>query len=331
MSNNEFSFQEILHSIEEKLLNGGAITRKEAATLADVDDSHLMALLALADRIRIRFKGNAFDSCSLINARAGKCGEDCAFCAQSAKHSAESETYPLVSTDKILEAALQAKRFGASRFCAVTSGGALSEREFHQLTQSLKIVGEAVDIALDASLGFLDDKRVNVLKSVGVTRYNHNLETSRERYPKICTTHTFEQRVETVKKVKQNNVSACCGGIIGMGESMSQRLDLAFELAEIGVDCVPINILNPRPGTPLESEVPPPPLEILKTLALFRLALPKATIKVAGGREINLRDFQATALRSGANGMIIGGYLTTSGRSIEDDLRMVEEAGYVMS
>ncbi len=190
MSNNEFSFQEILHSTEEKLLNDENITRLEARTLANIGEYHLMGLLALADRIRIRFKGNAFDSCSLINARAGRCGEDCAFCAQSAKHNSESQTYPLVSTDQILQAAKQAKRSGASRFCAVTSGGALSDKEFEELVQSLAVVRESIDIALDASLGFLDDSRVEALKSVGVTRYNHNLETSRERYPKICTTHT---------------------------------------------------------------------------------------------------------------------------------------------
>ncbi len=185
-----------------------------------------------------------------------------------------------------------------------------------------------MDIPLDASLGFLNEERIRRLQDAGVTRYNHNLETSRDHFTNICTTHTFDQRVETVSSVLSHGLSACSGGIMGLGETPAQRIDLAFTLAELGVDCVPINILNPRPGTPLESEVPPEPMEILKTLALFRLILPNATIKIAGGREKNLGDFQSMALRAGANGMIIGGYLTTQGRAVEDDIRMVRQAGF---
>jgi biotin synthase len=185
-----------------------------------------------------------------------------------------------------------------------------------------------VDIALDVSLGFLDEERAAKLSAVGVTRYNHNLETSREHYPSICSTHSFDQRVETVRTALDSGFSACSGGIIGLGETPSQRLDLAFTLAELGVDCVPINILDPRPGTPLENTVALEPLEIIRTIALFRMILPAATIKIAGGRERNLGDFQALALRSGANGMIIGGYLTTAGRSLEADLKLIDQAGF---
>ena len=210
----------------------------------------------------------------------------------------------------------------------MTSGGALSQREFDGLIESLERVHSEVQIQLDASLGFLDDQRVKRLKQAGITRYNHNLETSREYFPSICTTHTFDERVNTVNKALGNGLSACCGGIMGMGETPSQRLDLAFTLADLGVDCVPINILDPRPGTPLEGSPPVEPMEILKTVALFRLILPKATIKIAGGREKNLGDFQGTVLRAGANGMIIRGYLTFGGRPVEDDLRMVRQAGF---
>jgi biotin synthase len=212
----------------------------------------------------------------------------------------------------------------------VTSGGALSSAEFDSLIESLARVRSEIDIALDASLGFLDQERAARLCSVGVSRYNHNLETSREYYPQICTTHSFDQRVATVRTVMAAGLSACCGGIIGMGETPHERLDLAFTLAELGVDCVPINILNPRPGTPLQDAVPPEPLELLKTVALFRLIMPRATIKIAGGREANLADFQAMVLRAGANGMIIGGYLTTGGRPVEQDKKMVRQAGFVM-
>ncbi|MBM4327677.1 MAG: biotin synthase BioB [Deltaproteobacteria bacterium] len=319
----------LIDAVEERILERRAILRWEAESLLDTPPEHLMRLLAAADRIRINFKGNAFDSCSLINARSGGCGEDCAFCAQSSRYKGEASAYPLVSSDSIVTAAREAGEAGAARFCTVTSGGALSNREFDALIQALESVHSEVDIALDASLGFLNEERAAQLSAAGVTRYNHNLETSREYYPQICTTHSYEQRVETVRTVLAAGMSVCCGGIIGLGESPQQRLDLAFTLAKLGVDCVPINILNPRPGTPLEHAAPPEPLEILKTVALFRLILPQATIKIAGGREANLGDFQAMALRSGANGMIIGGYLTTAGRPVEKDWEMVRQAGFV--
>lgn len=328
MNSEDFSYAKLINSVEERVLAGGQILRSEADSLLNTPDEYFLRLLAAADRVRIHFKGSQFDSCSLINARSGRCGEDCSFCAQSGHHRGDCEVYALKPTDEILAAARFAEKSGAGRFCTVTSGGALSNSEFDALIQSLEVVRSEVGIPLDASLGFLDENRAQKLLAVGVTRYNHNLETSPDHYPRICTTHKFEQRVETVQKVMTHGFSACSGGIIGLGETESQRLDLAFTLRDLGVDCVPINILNPRPGTPLEHAVPPQPLEALKTVALFRLILPAATIKIAGGREKNLGDFQAMALRAGANGMIIGGYLTTGGRAVEDDLKMVRQAGF---
>jgi biotin synthase len=330
MNSQNISYLKLISSVEERILDGEKIHRSQAESLLDTPNEDLLHLLAAADRIRIKFKGWKFDSCSLINARSGRCGEDCSFCAQSAHHDGDCETYGLRSADDILAAARSAKELGAARFCTVTSGGALSDSEFDALIGCLELVKSEVDISLDASLGFLDNQRALRLGASGVTRYNHNLETSRDYYPAICTTHTFDQRVQTVRTVLGEGFSACSGGIIGMGETPAQRLDLAFTLADLGVDCVPINILNPRPGTPLENAAPLEPLEIMKTVALFRLVLPTATIKIAGGRERNLGDFQAMALRSGANGMIIGGYLTTWGRAIEDDLKMVRQAGFVI-
>lgn len=330
MNSDNFSHGKLIDSVEEKVLAGQGILRSEADILLSTPDEYLLRLLAAADRIRIHFRGPQFDSCSLINARSGLCGEDCSFCAQSGHHRGDCEVYALKHTDEIVAAARFAKKAGAGRFCTVTSGGALSNSEFEALLESLETVRSEVDIPLDASLGFLDTDRASRLVAAGVTRYNHNLETSPDYYSSICTTHTFQQRVETVKIAMSHGVSACSGGIIGMGETEAQRLDLAFTLRDLGVDCVPINILNPRPGTPLENAVPPEPLEILKTVALFRLVLPTATIKIAGGREKNLGDFQAMALRGGANGVIIGGYLTTPGRSVEDDLKMIRQAGFVV-
>ena len=322
------SLVEFINSIEERIVSGGSITKPEARQLLDLPDDLIMALAASADRLRIHFKGHDFDSCSLINAKSGRCSEDCAFCAQSGRHNGSSEIYGLKSSDEIMRAAVSAYNWGANRFCTVTSGGALNDQDFESLLGALENVKKEIDINLDASLGFLNDDRVDRLKGVGITRYNHNLETSQDNYPNICTTHNFQQRVETVKKVLSRGISACCGGIIGLGETGSQRLEMAFTLAEIGVDCVPINILNPRPGTPLENARPPEPLEIIKTIAIFRFILPRATVKLAGGREQNLGDFQGLALRSGANGMIIGGYLTTGGRQVKDDLMLISRAGF---
>jgi biotin synthase len=328
MTLKEQSYSELIESIEERVLSGGQILRSEAESLLNIPAAQIMTLVAAADRIRIHFKGHHFDACSLINARSGRCSEDCAFCAQSARHDANADEYGLRPEEDMIAAARKAKDAGASRFCTVTSGGALSDKDFTELLQSLEKVREEVGIDLDASLGFLNEERASQLAAVGVTRYNHNLETSRDHYASICSTHSFDQRVDTVKTAMESGFSACSGGIIGLGETPSQRLDMAFTLAELGVDCVPINILDPRPGTPLEKSLPPEPLDIIKTVALFRLILPAATLKIAGGREKNLGDFQALALRAGANGMIIGGYLTTTGRSLEADLTMIRQAGF---
>lgn len=330
MNSETFDYPKLVDALEARILEGGAIERREAEALLNTPDEFLQRLFAAADRIRIKFKGSRFDSCSLINARSGKCGEDCAFCAQSAHHGTDCDVYPLKAGEEILAAARAAKESGAARFCTVTSGGALSKTDFDNLIESLEKVRAEVDIELDASLGFLDDERADRLAAAGVTRYNHNLETSKDYYSKICTTHRFDQRVDTVRNVLNKGFSACSGGIIGMGETPFQRLDLAFTLGELGVDCVPINILIPHPGTPLHGTAALQPLEILKTVAIFRLILPKATIKMAGGRERSLGDFQAMALRSGANGMIIGGYLTTGGRCLEEDINMIRQAGYVI-
>jgi biotin synthase len=322
-------YGELIQELEDRVLDGGQVTRDEALGLLHIPDEFLTRLTAAGDRVRMHFRGNTFDACALVNARSGLCGEDCAFCAQSAHHDASAAEYGLLNSEEILAAARRAKDMGASRFCTVTSGGALSPGEFDSLLASLRVVSQEVDIHLDASLGFLDDSQVRALHDVGVTRYNHNLETSRDHYPKICTTHDFDTRVETVCRVRDAGLSVCCGGIVGLGETPEQRLDLALTLREVRADCIPINILNPRKGTPLEHAATPEPLEILKIIAIFRLVMPRATIKIAGGREVNLGPLQGMALRSGANGMIIGGYLTTSGNEHTEDIAMVRSAGFV--
>jgi biotin synthase len=234
----------------------------------------------------------------------------------------------MMDTNRIVEEAKKAQRKGTGRFCLITSGRELNDEEFETILNALDRIRRETTLDLDCSLGTLSKERAESLKKVGVTRYNHNVETAESHFPQICSTHSFRDRVKTIEVLKEQGFSICCGGIIGLGESPPQRLELAFSLRQLGIDCIPFNILNPRPGTPLEHSESIPPMEIIKTISLFRLVLPKGTIKIAGGREANLRDLQSLALLAGANGLIVGNYLTTPGRNAEDDLTMIRDVGF---
>jgi biotin synthase len=233
-----------------------------------------------------------------------------------------------MDVNRIVEEARGAQRKGTGRFCLITSGRELNDKEFETILRALDRIRRETTLDLDCSLGTLSEGRAESLKKVGVTRYNHNVETAESHFHKICSTHSFRDRVKTIEVLKGQGFSICCGGIIGLGESPQQRLELAFSLRQLGIDCIPFNILNPRPGTPLEHSESIPPMEIIKTISLFRLVLPKGTIKIAGGREANLRDLQSLALLAGANGLIVGNYLTTPGRNAEDDFRMIKDLGF---
>jgi biotin synthase len=287
-----------------------------------------MDLTAVANRVRDEFNGDRIDLCSLLNAKSGRCSEDCAFCAQSAHYKTEAPAYPLMNADQMVREAKEAQKSQTGRFCLISSGRQLNDKEFEVILIGLDRIRKETTLDLDCSLGTLSEERAEALKKVGVTRYNHNLETAESHFSKICTTHSFQDRVRTIEVLKDRGFSICCGGIIGLGESPQQRLELAFSLRQLGIDCIPFNILNPRPGTPLEHSKPIPPLEIIKTIALFRLILPKGTLKIAGGREANLRDLQPLAVLAGANGLILGNYLTTLGRNAEDDLTMIRDLGF---
>ncbi|MDD5086087.1 MAG: biotin synthase BioB [Candidatus Omnitrophica bacterium] len=324
----ENSFLKI-NFLKDAVLRGAPIGWEDALFLANIEEEEeILALAEAADEIRKHFCSDKIDLCSLINAKSGRCSEDCAFCAQSARHKTGAETYPLLDGKTIAEAAGEAERNGAHRFCIVTSGGSLSDAEFEKVIRAFLLIHKSTNLELDGSLGFLSDDRMRRLREAGVSRINHNLETSREYYPQIVKTHRFEDRVDTVKRLKNSGFEICSGGIIGMGESREDRLRLAFELRDLSSRCVPINILNARPGTPLENEPKLTPLEIIKTVACFRFILPEATIKLAGGREANLGQYQELALKAGANGIIIGGYLTTSGSPVEEDFALIERAGF---
>jgi biotin synthase len=317
-----------IQKIGDKVLEGGSVSMKEILPLLEAKGPDVMDLVAVANRVRGEFNGNEIDLCSLLNAKSGKCSEDCAFCAQSAHYQTDAPTYPLMNADQMVKEAREAQKRRTGRFCLISSGRQLNDKEFEVILSGLDRIRKETTLDLDCSLGTLSEERAEALKKVGVTRYNHNLETAESHFSKICTTHSFKDRVQTIEVLKDQGFSICCGGIIGLGESPQQRLELAFSVKQLGIECIPFNILNPRPGTPLEHSEAIPPIEIIKTISLFRLVLPKGTIKIAGGREANLRDLQSLALLAGANGLIIGNYLTTPGRNAEDDLTMIKDVGF---
>jgi len=319
-----------IRKIGDMVLEGKHVSMKDVLPLLGTRGPDVLDLAAVANRVREEFNGNKIDLCSLLSVKSGKCPEDCAFCAQSAHYKTEAPVYPLMDIQRIVEGAKEAQAGGTGRFCLITSGREVSDKEFETILEALDRIRRETTLDLDCSLGTLSKERAESLRKVGVTRYNHNVETAESHFFQICSTHSFKDRVQTVEILKEQGFSVCCGGIIGLGESPQQRLELAFCLKQLGIDCIPFNILNPRPGTPLENSEPVPPMEVIKTISLFRLVLPKRTIKIAGGREANLRDLQSLALLAGANGLIIGNYLTTPGRNAEDDLTMVRDLGFTL-
>lgn len=315
-----------LLALEKKIIDGNKITAEEAMTLweADHDD-----LLYYANRLRRRFKGNHINLCSIINAKSGRCSEDCQFCAQSAYHRTDTPEYPLVNGKEIVEAARSAYASGAGCFGIVTSGRELTPEETASVCSSLKSM-EGLPIKIGTSLGEMDTAALRQLKANGARRFHHNLETAESFFQNICTTHAYGDRVATVRRAKAAGLEVCCGGLFGLGETFAHRVELAMTLRELDVDSVPMNFLNPVPGTPMEALPGLSCREILRTIAVFRFILPDKDLQICGGREVNLRDMQSWIFYAGANGMMIGGYLTTAGRSVEQDLKMMEDLGLII-
>jgi biotin synthase len=316
-----------IFSAIETVLNDTCVDYDEARTLAHVKGADLWDLFAAAGRVREHFRGETVDICSIVNAKSGACSENCAYCAQSVHHATGAQVYPLISVDRMTEAAVSAKRNGAKRFCIVTSGRAVDSRE--DLETIAEGIGKVRDTGLSpcATLGTLTKDQLSYLKNAGLQRYHHNIETSREYFSQICTTHSFDERIEVLKNARSLGLSACSGGILGMGESMEDRIKMAFILREIDVDSVPINFLMPIIGTPLEGVIPITPLEALHSIALFRLIIPKKEIRVCAGRGTTLGQLHPLIFAAGADGFMIGNYLTTSGLDPEGDLKMVRDLG----
>ncbi len=317
-----------LTALSDRILAGHRITFEEAEQLTDIADSDIVLLMAFANKIRQQYAGNTVELCGILNARSGMCSEDCKFCSQSVYHQTASPIYPLLPPAALVEMAKQAQAAGAKRISIVTSGkGMENDPDFTDIVSILKAIIAETDLQVCANLGTLSLSQAKQLAAAGVKRYAHNVETSERFYPEVCTTHPYSERINTIAAARAAGLELCTGGIIGLGESWQDRLAMAFVLRDWGAESVPVNILNPLPGTALEHRCPPPPLEILKTFAIFRSILPAAVIRPAGGRELNLRDFQGSAMLAGANGLIIGNYLTFSGRDAAADLRMVTDAG----
>jgi biotin synthase len=318
--------REILKIAEEKCLKGSGLTYDEGVEFTRIPYPEVFDVLSVSDRIRRRFKGKVINLCSIVNAKSGLCREDCSFCSQSIHHTAAIKTYPMAKPAQIVSAAENAEKIGANEFSIVTSGtGIVKDRDLETLTEALESMEARTGLNRCASLGILKKETLERLKKAGLESYHHNLETSRSFFPNICTTHDYEKDVRTVRTAKELGFHVCSGGIFGLGETWEQRVELAETLRELDVDSVPINFLDPRPGTPLEGERNLTPNKCLMTIALFRFMLPAKDILVCGGREVNLRDLQPLIFAAGANGTMIGNYLTTTGRDPEEDLRMLKD------
>lgn len=296
------------------------------------DDLGFFMITPLADLqegahlIQERFFGNHIDLCSIINGKSGRCGEDCKYCAQSARHKTNIDEYDFLPTEKILEVALANERAGVNRFSIVTSGRTLDGKNFERAIETYKILRAELKIDLCASHGILSVEQLKRLKAAGVKRYHHNLETSRRFFPQICTSHTYDDRINTIKHAKTVGLEVCSGGIIGMGETWQDRIDMAFELAELGIKSIPINVLTPVKGTALENLPRLDTEEILRTIAIFRYINPTANIRFAAGRKF-LPDKGASAFLHGASATITGNMLTTSNINILSDMKLLAELG----
>jgi biotin synthase len=304
-----------------EILNGKQINKHDALKLFDLE---IEDLCLAASKIRKKYKDNKVKICSIINAKSGQCSEDCKFCAQSSFNKTDVKVYPLLDTEKIKDVSEKGlKNVGC--FGIVSSGNSLNDNEIDKLCEMFK--KHKKPSHLGVSIGRISDESFCKLKDAGIKRMHHNLETSANFYPNICSTHSYQERMDTLKRAKKFGFELCSGGLFGIGESLKDRVDLAFTLKEIGSDSVPMNFFMPIKGTALEHLPTMNPIEILKTIAIFRIILQTPDIMVCGGREIHLRDLQSWIFQAGANGMMTGGYLTTNGRDIVRDKQMINDLG----
>ncbi len=318
----------------ERIIAGEHISKETAISLSQIEgEENILALCEAADQIRQACCGNVVDLCSIINVKSGNCSENCSYCSQSSHHqSPDSPIYGLKTSEEILAQAKAAEAAGAKRFCLVSQGrgpkyNSPKNQEFEDILATVRQIIAETQIKPCCALGEITLEQAEQLKAAGVTRYNHNLEASENFYPEVVTTHTWQDRVNTVKNLKAVGIQACTGGIVGMGESWEDRIDLALSLRELEVESVPLNLLNARPGTPLADKGKLNPYEALKAITIFRFILPQQIIRYAGGREAVMGSLQSLGLKSGINAMLIGHYLTTLGQPPEQDQAMLQSLG----
>lgn len=313
-----------LEMLKEKVLNGYQLYKKEALFLAE---QPLEELCKAADEIRRAFCGNAFDLCTIINGKSGKCSENCKYCAQSSFYQTHVESYPLLGTEELVQQAEYNSQRGVPRYSIVTSGKKLNSEEVEQVCESIRQIKKSVNISVCVSFGLLEEEDFRKIKEAGAERVHNNLETSEVYFPKVCTTHTWQDKIRALKNARAAGMSVCSGGIMGLGETMEDRIDLALTLQNLGVNSVPINMLNPIPGTPYEKNPKLTEEDMRQIIAVFRFILPKSFIRLAGGRGL-MEDQGRNCFRSGANAAITGDMLTTAGITIRRDMEMLKELGY---
>lgn len=314
-------------SLANRSLNGECLTMEEGLAVLEASDDEVLPLMQAAFQVRQYFYGKKVKLNMIINAKSGFCPEDCGYCSQSIVSTAPIQKYSLLDKETLLAGAHEAMARKAGTYCIVASGKGPTNKELDQVVEAVKEIRETMPLKICACLGILKDGQAERLAEAGVHRYNHNLNTSKANYPSITTTHTYDQRIETVEKVKAYGMSPCSGVIIGMGESNKEIVEMAFALRKLDADSIPINFLNAIPGTPLEGAGRTSAMKALKVLALFRLICPSKEIRVAGGREINLRTLQPLSLYA-ANSLFVGDYLTTAGQEISNDHQMIEDLGF---
>ncbi|MDO5566418.1 MAG: biotin synthase BioB [Planctomycetia bacterium] len=313
----------MVEDAELRLYSGIVLTKRELLSLAETD---INDLTQAANRVRAHFCGESVDFCAIVNAKSGRCSENCRYCAQSRFYQVKIDEYPLLSSERIVEEALLHDRNGVGRFSIVTSGRKITPGELIELCRIVETLKEKTSLSICASLGILSSKELQMLKNAGLTRYHHNLETSRRFFASICSTHSYDDRLNTIAAAREAGLEICSGGIIGLGETMEDRIDMAMELRDLEVGSIPINVLNPIAGTPLEHNAVLCRDEVRKTVALYRFILPSAQLRLAGGRVL-FDDKGKLFFLAGANAAITGSMLTTSGISIDEDRKMITELG----
>lgn len=317
-----------ISELKEKVLAGGELTEAEAMGLAAIDEAGIDELVEAAAEVTRRFFNREFDSCSIINARSGRCPENCKWCAQSAHYKTSASVYPLVDRKTCMDAADMNRRHGIRRFSLVTSGRAMTGKDLDTACSYFEQLREEGGLHLCASMGLLDRESLEKLYKAGCTRYHCNLETAPSHFPALCSTHSLDDKLKTIRLARKVGMEVCSGGIIGMGETREQRIEFALALREIAPDSIPVNVLQPIPGTPLQYSEPLSQREILLTVAIFRMIHPRAVLRFAGGRAQMSRDTQRRAMEIAVNGAIMGDMLTTIGSQVADDKKLIAECGY---